>query len=148
MESSDSLSCFRLREVRDDQDQQALHALRRQVFIQEQNVAEDEEWDGRDAESVQLLIENHDGEVVATGRLLPEGRIGRMAVRKDVRGQGLGAMLMRSFIERSKSLGMKNLVLDAQVHAIPFYEKFAFVVVSDVFLDAGIEHRRMQCLLS
>lgn len=127
-----------------------MYALRRLVFIKEQNVPDDEEWDGRDAESVQLLIENIAGELVATGRLIVEGtdantgRIGRMAVRKEYRGQGLGAMLMQAFIERSHYLGMHKLVLDAQVHAIPFYEKFAFVVVSEIFLDAGIEHQRMQ----
>ena len=135
---------YSLRALRDDRDQDAVHALRRAVFIDEQNVAEDEEWDARDAQSLQLLIENHAGEVVATGRLLPEGRIGRMAVRKDCRGQGLGAMLMRAFVALARKKKLDELVLDAQVHAISFYKKFGFDVDSDVFMDAGIAHRRMR----
>lgn len=133
-------------------DQQALSALRREVFIEEQGVSEAEEWDGRDATAWHLCVEDAQGQCVGTGRLLDEGttaagrgaRIGRMAVRKAWRGHGVGAMLMHQFLRWSAELGFAQLVLDAQVHAIDFYQKFDFVVVSEIFLDAGIEHKKMR----
>ncbi|MFH1811154.1 MAG: GNAT family N-acetyltransferase [Pseudomonadota bacterium] len=124
-------------------DQDTLRAIRSQVFIDEQKVPPELEWDGEDAGCVQLLVEDAQGRPVGTGRMFPHGKIGRMAVLREARGQGVGALLMHRFISLAGERGLQELVLDAQTHAIPFYEKFGFVAGGEEFMDAGIPHRRM-----
>jgi ElaA protein len=121
-------------------------AIRMEVFVREQHVPEDEEMDDLDAISVHVLAFVA-GEPVGTGRLIPvgddQGKIGRMAVLKRYRGQGVGSAIIARLMEVAREQGMSALSLAAQVHAIPFYERFGFVAHGDVFLEAGIEHREM-----
>jgi predicted GNAT family N-acyltransferase len=79
--------------------------------------------------------------------LLPDGHIGRMAVRKPWRGQGVGALVMEHLMERARQRGDREVVLSAQTHAVGFYEKFGFVAEGDEYLDCDIPHRDMRKVL-
>lgn len=118
--------------------------IRREVFIQEQGVPESLEWDGQDEESVHLLAIDQHGEAAGTVRLLPDGHIGRMAVRKAWRGQGIGAALLTRILELAAAQGLSRVVLNAQTSAVGFYQKAGFVIQGNEFLDAGIPHYRME----
>lgn len=121
--------------------------IRRIVFIEEQAVPEDEEWDGRDPDSMHFLA-CRDGHAIGTARLLPDGHIGRVAVLKEGRGLGVGLQLMQAAIDCARSQGHREVLLDAQTHALAFYQRLGFQVVSGEFLDAGILHRSMRLTLT
>jgi len=126
--------------------QDALQAIRKSVFIDEQRVPKELEWDGRDTECTQFLA-SHNSIPVATARLTPDGQIGRMAVLKDFRGRGFGSQLLAAVIEQAKSAGHQQVFLHAQVNVIKFYLQYGFMAEGDVFIDAGIEHRSMRLSL-
>ncbi len=121
--------------------------IRDAVFIQEQNVAVELEWDGLDAQCIQLLLLNGD-EAIGTARMTINGKIGRMAVLREHRGCGGGKLLLSKMIRIAREAPLTDVVLDAQVRAISFYQPFGFEVVSGLFMDAGIEHRKMRLLLT
>ena len=121
----------------------ALRAVRRTVFVDEQRVPEALEWDGIDDACIQVLATAVSGEAIGTGRLLPDGHIGRMAVLKAWRGQGVGAALLRELIAAAREQGHTRAELSAQTHAIGFYRRFGFEVAGGEYLDAGIPHRAM-----
>ncbi|WP_319825379.1 GNAT family N-acetyltransferase [Thalassovita sp.] len=124
----------------------AVHTLRRAVFIDEQGVPEAEEWDDLDGVAVHLLA--HVGGVpVGTARLLRDGdvgRIGRVCVVRAQRGTGLGAALIRDGIARLAADGAAVIRLGAQVQAAGFYERLGFAVSGPVYDDAGIPHHEME----
>jgi len=120
-------------------DHAALRRIREAVFIAEQAVPPELEWDADDATAVHFLA--LEGEYpMGTARLLPDGHIGRVAVLKDWRGLKVGDKLIRAVIAEAEERGLKQQMLSAQVHARVFYERFGFEVVSGEFLDAGIPH--------
>lgn len=121
---------------------EAASAIRCRVFIEEQRVPQDEEWDGQDPECWHFLATLHD-QPVGTARLLPDGHIGRVAVLADARGSGIGYQLMEATIQAAREAGHANAELSAQLHALAFYERLGFVAHGDVFMDAGIPHRNM-----
>ncbi|MFZ5505655.1 MAG: GNAT family N-acetyltransferase [Pseudomonadota bacterium] len=126
----------------------ALEAIRREVFIVEQQVPEEMEWDADDATSVHALA-LLDGQPVGCGRLLSDGHIGRMAVCAPHRSRGIGRALLQSLLAEAKRRGMREVVLHAQMHALRFYEAQGFVADGPLFDEAGIAHRRMsQALVS
>jgi predicted GNAT family N-acyltransferase len=122
------------------------HALRRIVFIEEQNVPEAEEVDGRDAGALHLLA-RLDGQPVGCARLLvmgDTGKIGRVCVLQEYRGQGIGVALIQSALEVLRAQpGVLRAKLGSQTHAIGFYEKLGFTAQGSEYLDAGIAHRDM-----
>jgi predicted GNAT family N-acyltransferase len=120
----------------------ALEAIRREVFIVEQQVPEEMEWDAGDATSVHALA-RLDGHPVGCGRLLPDGHIGRMAVRAPFRSKGVGRALLQALLDEARRRGMRAVALHAQMHALGFYEAQGFVADGPVFDEAGILHRRM-----
>jgi predicted GNAT family N-acyltransferase len=124
-------------------DRPLLQRVRRQVFVVEQEVPESEEWDAEDPVSVHVLA-TRNREPVGTGRLTPAGKIGRMAVLSEVRGRGVGGRILRMLLEEAVHRGLLELRLNAQVHAIPFYEKHGFAAEGPVFMEAGIPHRSMR----
>ncbi|MDA7423788.1 GNAT family N-acetyltransferase [Thalassococcus lentus] len=133
-------------QIETTQDIDACHALRRAVFIEEQGIAEADEWDDLDQEATHLLVRDGD-QPVATARLLYDGatgKIGRICVLKSYRGRGLGEALIDAsltlFARRPK---LTQAYLSAQDHAIPFYEKLGFEARGDQYDDAGIPHRDM-----
>jgi len=120
----------------------ALRSIREQVFIVEQNVPEALEWDEYDGDAIHILVQDGDNKPIATARLLTDGHIGRMAVLSPWRRQGVGTAMLRVLLEYCREKNM-NPYLDAQTHALGFYEKMGFKTMGDEFLDAGIPHRRM-----
>lgn len=122
--------------------QEAIAAIRRAVFIEEQNVPEDLEWDGCDAAARHVLAWAG-GTPIATGRLLPSGHIGRMAVLSGFRGAGVGRGVLRALIELAQDGGLKEVFLNAQIQARGFYLNQGFMQSGEVFADAGIPHVRM-----
>jgi len=128
-------------------DLDALQALRRAVFVVEQDVPEAIEWDGIDADCRHAIAEDGAGGVIGCARLLPDGHIGRVAVVATWRGHGVGDALMRHMIALARSLGHRRLMLNAQTHALRFYERHGFAAVGDEYDDAGIPHRAMERML-
>ncbi len=116
-----------------------LRRIRESVFIQEQGVTPEQEWDSDDATATHFLAYEGDF-AIGTARLLADGCIGRVSVLKDWRGLNVGEYLMRAVIQEAERLGLKQQVLTAQVHAAGFYERLGFTAVSDEFLEAGIPH--------
>lgn len=120
-----------------------LRAVRTPVFIEEQFVAPDFEWDELDQSSVHLLAKLND-KPIACLRIIDYHKIGRMAVLKEYRKMGLGAALLLEAVNICKAHGSKSVVLSAQTHAIGFYEKAGFKVTSDEYCDVHIPHVDMQ----
>lgn len=125
-------------------DQKALKAIRHAVFVIEQNVAEELEWDDQDASAFHLLATNDHFESVGTVRLLETGQIGRMAVLKEHRSQGVGKMLMDAVLNLAEKNNFPFVFLHSQVLAVTFYETFGFTIISEEFKEAGIPHRKMK----
>lgn len=124
-------------------DRPLLQQVRRAVFIVEQKVPEQEEWDSDDLVSAHVLaVRNR--EPVGTGRLSPGGKIGRLAVISEFRGRGLGARILKTLLQEAWHRGLLDVYLHAQVQALVFYEKLGFKVEGEVFDEAGIPHRKMR----
>ncbi len=129
------------------EDKELLREIRKVVFIQEQNVPKDLEWDDRDTECWHALVEL-DGKAVATGRLDTDGKIGRMAVLKEFRGQELGKAVLTQLIKIARREGITKTYMHAQCHALPFYLKNGFKAIGDVYDEAGIPHQNAEEILS
>lgn len=125
----------------------ALRAVRSAVFVVEQRVPEALEWDAHDAASLHVLARDAAGAPIGTGRLLPAGRIGRMAVVAAARGRGVGAAILRELLAAAGERGLHELELGAQTHALGFYARCGFVAEGDVYDDAGMPHRAMRLRL-
>jgi predicted GNAT family N-acyltransferase len=123
-------------------------AIRYAVFVEEQGVPVELEWDDQDDVSWHALAMSANGEPLATGRLLPDGHIGRMAVHKAARGLGVGARVLAALIQKAATLGYREVVLNAQTHAAPFYARAGFAQVGDEFEEAGIPHVAMRRTLA
>lgn len=120
--------------------------LRREVFMLEQGVPHADEYDDKDKDATHLVTV-WEGEVVATLRILwlPEhAKIGRFAVRRSLRNQGVGSRLFAAALEWIRQRGGERVGLEAQIDRVAFYERFGFHAYGDVYLDAGIVHRRMK----
>ncbi len=139
-------SAFKVKTATWPDDNATLKSIRFEVFVDEQKVPAESEVDEHDPRSIHAIAWA-DGVAAGCGRLLPDGHIGRMAVRKPFRGQGVGAALLVHLIERSRQRGDDQVVLSAQTHAIGFYEKFGFVVENAEYLDCDIPHRDMRKIL-
>lgn len=120
-----------------------LRRIREAVFVTEQEVAPELEWDGEDETAVHFLA-LEDEFAVGTARLLPDGRIGRVSVLKDWRGLHIGERLMEAAIAEAERRGLQRQFLTAQSYAIAFYERLGFRVCSEEFLEAGIPHVDME----
>ncbi len=118
--------------------------VRHAVFVEEQKVPAEIELDGFDPVSVHALAFDREGRVLGTGRLLPDGHIGRMAVLRRSRGTGVGSALLQALLQEARARGDRQVLLSAQAHAIPFYERFGFVAEGEEYDDAGIAHRVMR----
>ena len=119
-----------------------LRVIRDEVFVREQSVPVELEWDEFDPVSKHVLAWSGD-RAIGTGRLLPDGHIGRMAVLRAWRQRGVGSALLTALMEVARASGLSRVELNAQLHATPFYERHGFCAEGDEFLDAGILHRRM-----
>ena len=121
----------------------AASAIRHEVFVDEQRVPLELELDEFDAGALHALA--CDGErALGTGRLLPDGHIGRMAVRRQSRGSGIGSLLLLALMQQARQRGDSTVVLHAQLSARGFYERHGFTAEGAVFMDAGIAHIAMR----
>ncbi|MBC7682276.1 MAG: GNAT family N-acetyltransferase [Ferruginibacter sp.] len=121
--------------------------VRTAVFVDEQNIPAELEWDEADAEAVHVVVCNPLGEPVATGRLLVHapgvGRIGRMAVLSGLRGRGLGQQVLEALVQAARERGDAEVCLHAQTSAQGFYERLGFTPRGDVYAEVGIPHIEM-----
>ncbi|MBL7004103.1 MAG: GNAT family N-acetyltransferase [Gammaproteobacteria bacterium] len=126
--------------------EEQIRDIRTAVFINEQQVPEELEIDEQDQTCLHIvaLIE---GIVVATGRLLDDGHIGRMCVLKGFRNQGIGLTMLELLIDAAEDKGIKEVKVNAQLTALSFYQQVGFHICSDTFVDAGIAHKSMSLYL-
>ncbi len=118
--------------------------LRERVFVVEQGVPPELEQDEFDAVCRHALAQTADGTPIATGRLLPDGHIGRMAVDVRWRGKGVGGAVLQALVQEAAARGMPAAMLNAQEHAVDFYRRHGFVEEGEAFMEAGIAHRGMR----
>jgi len=128
--------------------QDALRAIREQVFIIEQLVPVELEWDEHDESAIHLLGTNSASKPIGCARILKGGSIGRMAVLAEWRGLGVGKSLLSAAIDICRKHQFPVATLSAQTYAIGFYEKSGFTVCSEEYMDAGIPHRDMSLKLA
>ena len=117
--------------------------IREAVFIKEQNVPEVDEWDNDDEHALHLIA-SLDGNAIGTARLTPKGTIGRMAVLKSFRSQGVGSAMLDRLIEVAKQSKFERVTLNSQRSAEGFYAEHGFIAQGNEFMDAGIPHIAMQ----
>ncbi|WP_371529682.1 GNAT family N-acetyltransferase [Streptomyces sp. NBC_01283] len=142
-------------------DLEACFAVRKEVFVVEQQVPEDLEYDQYDADAVHVIAVRDDGLPLGTGRLLTGaaaaaknggdaevGALGRLAVTRAARGLGVGAALVRAIEDTARARGLTAVDLHAQTHALGFYERLGYEVYGPEFPDAGIPHRAMRKALA
>jgi predicted GNAT family N-acyltransferase len=125
-------------------DREALLGVREDVFIREQRVPRDLDRDDDDPRSTHVLTRSLDGTAIGTGRLAPDGRIGRMAVLRDWRGRGVGKMLLHALLDLARTRKLDAVTLHAQRDAVPFYLHQGFEEEGEEFEEAGIPHLLMR----
>ena len=149
---------YEIRVAEDPADRDACFAVRKDVFVAEQKVPEDIEYDAYDAGAVHVLAVREDGVPLGTGRLLhgaaatakngdgdpAVGSLGRLAVTAEARGLGVGAALVRAVEDAARARGLAAVDLHAQTHALGFYERLGYQAYGPEFPDAGIPHRAMR----
>ena len=128
-------------------DHKDLRSVREPVFVVEQQVPLEEEWDELDPRCRHVIARDSEHKPIGTGRLTPEHKIGRMAVLRQWRGKGVGEALLVALIEEARAQGLRAVSLNAQVGALGFYEKFGFQPYGERFQEAGIEHLAMKLVL-
>ncbi|MFE3855410.1 GNAT family N-acetyltransferase [Streptomyces griseorubiginosus] len=155
-----STRAYEVRVAEDPAAQEACFAVRKEVFVGEQGVPEDIEYDAYDAVALHVLAVREDGVPLGTGRLLfgaaaagktgsdeSVGSLGRLAVTQAARGLGVGAALVRAIEDAARGRGLAAVDLHAQTHALGFYERLGYVAYGPEFPDAGIAHRAMRRVL-
>ncbi|MEU6983655.1 GNAT family N-acetyltransferase [Streptomyces sp. NPDC046324] len=148
---------YEVREAIGQGDREACFAVRREVFVVEQSVPQEMEYDRYDETAVHVLAVREDGLPLGTGRLLhgadalgktggdaSVGSLGRLAVSKAARGLGVGAALVRAIEDAARTRGLEAVDLHAQTHALGFYERLGYEAYGPEFPDAGIPHRAMR----
>ncbi|MFF4310175.1 GNAT family N-acetyltransferase [Streptomyces sp. 900105755] len=155
-----STRAYTVRIAEDPADLEACFAVRKQVFVVEQRVPEDLEYDAYDPVAVHVLAVREDGVPLGTGRLLhgavaaaktggdPSlGSLGRLAVSAEARGLGIGIALVRAIEEAARARGLTAVDLHAQTHALGFYERLGYEPYGTEYEEAGIPHRGMRRVL-
>jgi len=133
-----------IRRVRfDGASKASICAIRENVFIQEQGVPPELEYDGLDEAAVQVLA-FVDGRAAGTGRVLDDGHIGRIAVLSEFRERGLGAAIVCALIDEAAAMGCRRVYLGSQLQATGFYQTLGFTPYGETFMDAGIPHLHME----
>ena len=138
------ISPFVIRRADWIRDREHLRHIRETVFVHEQQVPLEMEWDELDEACVHVLALDSDGVPIGTGRLLPDGHVGRMAVLPVWRGQGVGGALLSELTRIARERGFTEVILNAQVQAIAFYARHGFSAEGTQFLEAGIPHQTMR----
>ena len=124
-------------------DNTTIRHIRYLVFVEEQQVPLELDFDGRDPVCTHVLAYEDKGIAVGTGRIQDDGKIGRMAVLREYRAQGYGKAMLDKLMEIARERGLGRVYLDAQEIALQFYVRCGFEIEGESFLDAGIPHRRL-----
>lgn len=132
--------------VFNSENEKYIRSVRDSVFIHEQGIDPEIEFDGLDSSAIHALV-SIDGKYVGTGRILNDGHIGRIAILSDYRCLGLGSKIVLSLIDEATKKGYQRVYLGAQKQAIGFYNKLGFTPFGDEFIEAGIVHLSMEKLL-
>ncbi|GGJ25385.1 GNAT family N-acetyltransferase [Streptomyces brasiliensis] len=149
---------YEVRVAEDPADREACFAVRKEVFVVEQGVPQDIEYDAYDGTAVHVLAVRADGVPLGTGRLLygeevaaektggdaTVGSLGRLAVAREARGLGIGVALVRAIEEAARARGLAAVDLHAQTHALGFYERLGYEAYGPEYPEAGIPHRAMR----
>jgi predicted GNAT family N-acyltransferase len=120
-----------------------IKSVRQSVFIEEQHVPVELEWDGLDPDCTHFIVRSGT-QAIATARIKPDGHIGRMAVLKPHRNLGVGRLLLTAVLSFAEKIGLGDVYLHAQVQVVGFYHKSGFNTEGEIFMDAGIPHRAMR----
>lgn len=120
-----------------------LRAIREKVFMQEQGVAAELEWDGLDEICHHALALSANGDAIGCGRIAPDGHIGRVAVLTEWRHKSIGSAILELLVDYARAQHYEYVELNAQVQAIPLYKNLGFEAEGDEFMDANIPHRKM-----
>jgi predicted GNAT family N-acyltransferase len=120
-----------------------LKSIREAVFIREQSVPAELEWDGLDESARHALALSHQGDAIGCGRMFADGHIGRIAVLPQWRKQKVGTAIMEALLDYARAHDYKQVDVDAQTHALPFYRSFGFAEQGKEFKDAGLPHIKM-----
>lgn len=124
-------------------DADAIQRVRTAVFIREQGIPARLEWDGRDADCDHVLARDAGGQALATARLMPDGRIGRMAVLDGWRRRGIGRRMLQLLLQQATQRGLREIYLHAQLDVADFYRKAGFRSEGEPFVEAGLPHVQM-----
>ena len=143
MATDPTARAFTIRRVEWAQAGEQLRTVRRAVFIVEQGIAEDLEWDEFDPICPHALALDAAGAAIGCGRLLPDGHVGRLAVLSTWRQQGVGSALLRDLMDAARAHGHARVLLNSQTQAMPFYARHGFAAVGDEFVEADIPHQKM-----
>jgi predicted GNAT family N-acyltransferase len=131
--------------------QTAAQAVRTAVFVQEQGIAPEDEWDADDATALHAVLFDANGHALGNARLLQPSsnvaKVGRMAVLKEVRGHGYGERLLKALVLEARRRGNKEVRLSAQRTAEGFYAAFGFSIAGEPFDEVGIPHVEMRLSL-
>jgi hypothetical protein len=119
-----------------------IRGIRTEVFVVEQSVPVELEHDEHDEVALHAVV-FVEGSAIATGRMLNDGHIGRIAVLRSQRGKGVGKLVMQAFIQRAKTMKLNKVWLSSQCHAQQFYANLGFVCVGEKYQEAGIDHVKM-----
>lgn len=139
---------FQIRIADYQSDQAKLRQVREAVFIQEQGIPAELEWDEADTHAVHFLVEDSNASAIATARFIGRHKIGRMAVLKTWRRQGIGAALLHYILDYAQQQQIPDIELSAQQRAIDFYLRQGFKTVGEIYLEAGIPHQKMHYSLT
>ncbi|MEQ1544517.1 GNAT family N-acetyltransferase [Methyloglobulus sp.] len=135
---------FRVEPANYQADFDDLRAVRVAVFVNEQYIPQEVEFDSVDPDCHHFVARDNQNRAIGTGRLTSDGKIGRMAVLQTCRGQGIGEALLLNLINKARKLGRTSVFLNAQTDVLGFYEKFGFIREGDIFTEANIPHQRMR----
>ncbi len=124
-----------------------LRSVREAVFIREQGISPELEWDGQDESCRHALVLSSQGEAIGCGRMLSDGHIGRIAVLPKWRKKKIGTAIMEALLNYAREHDYPQVDVDAQTYAVPFYQGFDFVEEGEVFQDAGLPHIKMRLKL-
>jgi predicted GNAT family N-acyltransferase len=124
-----------------------LKSVREAVFIREQGIFPELEWDGVDEGCRHALVLSAQGEAIGCGRMQADGHIGRVAVLKKWRKQKVATAIMEALLDYARTHGYRQVDVDAQTYAAPFYRRFDFIEEGEVFQDAGLPHVKMRLTL-
>ncbi len=117
--------------------------VRNTVFGEEQKVPRELDWDEADPYCIHVVATDDEGNPIGTGRMQPDGRIGRLSILKSWRRQGIGTRMLEALVESARRGGLEKVYLHAQLQAVPFYEKRGFKKNGEAFAEAGILHINM-----